>query len=231
MPKPYGKLFRLVLSVVLLLGTPLAVVMLLNAVHQEAPSSDRRPAELDYRPRRPLDLSGNGAFISSLNSWKSDGSLEEVSAAWTGLADRDVAAIDHFLTTLNPADGNRTIQVLLNKAVLYNWKGEPGKASEVLVQAQARAEREPALAEKWRYTLIFARGVTAMRRGENENCVDCRGACSCILPIDPSAFHTNPAGSRLAIQPFHGVSRPVSRRFRSPMAAQRRSHDAGGISR
>ena len=192
MPRPYGKLFRLVLSIVLLIGVPLAVVILMNASHQDAPSSDRGPVALDYRPRRPLDLSGNGAFISSLNPWKGDGSLEGVSAAWIGLADRDIAAINHFLTTLSPADGNRTVQVLLNKAVLYNWKGDPDKADEVLEAAQARAEREPPLAEKWLYTLIFARGVTALRRGENENCVSARGVCSCILPIDPSAFHTNP---------------------------------------
>ena len=41
-----------------------------------------------------------------------------------------------------------------------------------------------------------------MRRGENENCIECRGESSCILPISPAAVHTNPTGSRLAIQHF-----------------------------
>ena len=41
-----------------------------------------------------------------------------------------------------------------------------------------------------------------MRRGENENCLDCRGESSCILPIAPAAVHTIPAGSRLAIRHF-----------------------------
>ena len=50
--------------------------------------------------------------------------------------------------------------------------------------------------------MIFLQGVSAMRRGENENCIACRGESSCIVPLAPSAIHTNPAGSRLAIQHF-----------------------------
>ena len=44
--------------------------------------------------------------------------------------------------------------------------------------------------------------VTALRRGETENCVMCRGESSCILPISAAAVHTIPAGSRLAIRHF-----------------------------
>jgi len=44
--------------------------------------------------------------------------------------------------------------------------------------------------------------VAALRRGENENCIACRGESSCILPISPAAVHQNPAGSRLAINHF-----------------------------
>ena len=51
-------------------------------------------------------------------------------------------------------------------------------------------------------TVIYVQGVTALRRGENENCIMCRGESSCILPISPAAVHTNPAGSRLAIEHF-----------------------------
>ncbi|HLJ11765.1 MAG TPA: CRTAC1 family protein, partial [Planctomycetaceae bacterium] len=43
---------------------------------------------------------------------------------------------------------------------------------------------------------------TALRQGENENCIMCRGESSCILPISPAAVHTNPDGSRLAIRHF-----------------------------
>src|SRR5581483_5662324 len=48
----------------------------------------------------------------------------------------------------------------------------------------------------------YYQGLTALRRGETDNCILCRGESSCILPIVPSAVHTRPAGSRLAIQHF-----------------------------
>src|SRR5262249_29230591 len=59
-----------------------------------------------------------------------------------------------------------------------------------------------ALDEQWGYSIIYFQGVTALRRGENDNCLDCRGESSCILPITPAAIHTNPQGSRLAIRHF-----------------------------
>jgi ASPIC and UnbV/FG-GAP-like repeat len=63
-------------------------------------------------------------------------------------------------------------------------------------------QRHDELADASLYTIIFQQGVVAMRRGETENCVMCRGESSCILPIAPSAVHTNPEGSRLAIRHF-----------------------------
>ncbi|MDR3632443.1 MAG: CRTAC1 family protein, partial [Isosphaeraceae bacterium] len=44
--------------------------------------------------------------------------------------------------------------------------------------------------------------VCSLRRGENENCIMCRGESSCILPISPAAVHRNPRGSRTAIKHF-----------------------------
>ncbi len=41
-----------------------------------------------------------------------------------------------------------------------------------------------------------------MRRGEDENCIECRGEGSCIFPIARSAKHVNPAGARLAVKHF-----------------------------
>ena len=52
------------------------------------------------------------------------------------------------------------------------------------------------------YRIIYFQGVTALRRGENDNCIMCRGESSCILPIAPAAVHTKPEGSRLAIRHF-----------------------------
>ena len=53
------------------------------------------------------------------------------------------------------------------------------------------------------YTVIYYQGVTALRRGETDNCVLCRGESGCILPISASAVHTNPIGSQTAIQHFN----------------------------
>ena len=51
-------------------------------------------------------------------------------------------------------------------------------------------------------SVIYCQGVSALRRGENENCIMCRGESSCIVPISSAAVHTNPTGSRLAIKHF-----------------------------
>jgi hypothetical protein len=76
------------------------------------------------------------------------------------------------------------------------------KAYEVLEQIRARLEDDAKLKSKALYTIIYIQGLTALRRGENENCILCRGESSCIIPISPSAVHTHPEGSRLAIKHF-----------------------------
>src|SRR5262249_6928669 len=73
---------------------------------------------------------------------------------------------------------------------------------EVLQEARRRVEGSDSLAQRWLYTLVFFQGVVGLRRGENENCIDCRGEGACIFPLRPSAIHANPAGSRLAIRHF-----------------------------
>jgi hypothetical protein len=64
------------------------------------------------------------------------------------------------------------------------------------------AEADDSVAAEWLYTIIYFQGVTALRRGENDNCIMCRGESSCILPIVPAAVHTKPEGSRAAIVHF-----------------------------
>ena len=45
-------------------------------------------------------------------------------------------------------------------------------------------------------------GIVALRRGELENCLECVGPSSCILPIEADAIHQKQAGSREAIEHF-----------------------------
>jgi hypothetical protein len=94
------------------------------------------------------------------------------------------------------------IQLLLFKAALFLYDGHALKAYGVLEDAREKAEASDELKKKWLYTIVFFQGVAGLRRGETENCIDCRGEGACIFPLRPSAVHTNPAGSRLAIKHF-----------------------------
>ena len=87
------------------------------------------------------------------------------------------------------------------------------------------------MASEWLYTIIYFQGVTALRRGENDNCIMCRGESSCILPIAPAAVHTNPDRLAAGDPAFHRVPRAVPRRPGSPLAAEPGPHDAGRVSR
>jgi hypothetical protein len=82
------------------------------------------------------------------------------------------------------------------------YEGEPQKAYAVLQRARKLAKSSRDLEAEWLYTIIYFQGVAGLRRGENENCVECRGAGACIFPLRPTAVHTRPAGSRLAIRHF-----------------------------
>ena len=77
------------------------------------------------------------------------------------------------------------------------------------------SQSEDAIADKALYTLIYLQGVTALRRGETDNCVMCRGESSCILPIAPAAVHTRRDRFPPGDPPLHRVSREVSRTIRT----------------
>ena len=140
-------------------------------------------------------------FLRALPRWKPDSTLEEVSAIWQGIGDRSVGRIDEILNNPAVSSGER-VQLLVKKATLLNYDGKPERAYEVLAEARSLVETDRALMRDGLYTVIFLQGVTALRRGETDNCVMCRGESSCILPIAPAAQHTIPTGSRLAIRHF-----------------------------
>src|SRR5262249_46475790 len=109
------------------------------------------------------------------------------------------------LDRVMPASGindSLRLKILLGKAAAYNFDGDTEHAYELLAEARRWVEQNDALADLGLYSVIFMQGVTALRRGETENCVMCRGESSCILPIAAAAVHTNPTGSRLAICHF-----------------------------
>jgi hypothetical protein len=154
-----------------------------------------------YQPRKDVDTSGYGTILNNFGPWKPDSSLKELADLWRNPGRRGLALIDQQVAQNMPS-GTARINALVIKASMFNWEGEPNQALKVLEEARALVEAEPLLASECLYSIIFMQGVTALRCGENENCVLCRGESSCILPISPAAVHTKQRGSRLAIQYF-----------------------------
>jgi hypothetical protein len=184
-----------------LLAVGAAIIAALKySIGSAAPS--RAPGrKIAYQPRKPMDTGGFTALLPRLKPWSRDGSLEEVRNAFQGAGHANIALIDKILAHPELPD-ERKIVYLLMKTALYNYEAQPAKALEVLNETRSWLQGKDSLAAQWLYSVVYFEGVTALRRGENDNCIDCRGESSCIFPISPSAVHTNPYGSRLAIQHF-----------------------------
>ncbi len=148
-----------------------------------------------------IDNSGFLIVSSMLPKWKPEASLQEISEIWRGAGYRAILELDKRLADPAQSDEDR-VATLFMKASLFNFEGETEKAYQVLQDLRSFIARNERLAAPAMASVIYLQGVTAMRRGENENCIMCRGESSCILPISPAAVHTNPAGSRLAIAHF-----------------------------
>jgi ASPIC and UnbV/FG-GAP-like repeat len=170
-----------------------------SALSVVIPLSETRK-QLIFQPRKPLETS---AFFASLTHlrWPLGASLEEIRDNWRGVDERMLEELDKALPAPGKSDSQRLL-VLLSQAAVFNYKGETKRAYDLLEQTRSWVEKSDALAELGLYTVIFFQGVAALRIGENENCVMCRGESSCIVPIVPAAIHTNPAGSRLAVRHF-----------------------------
>jgi hypothetical protein len=152
-----------------------------------------------YRPRLLLDTSGGGVAYARIMPWKDPTSFKEIRDAWANFGHRLIAQTDAGLPRLAVSD---KCKALIFKASMFMFEGEPKQAYQTLQEARSLAESSPSLAEELLYTLILYQGVAGLRQGENDNCLQCRGEGACIFPIRATAVHTNPAGSRLAIQYF-----------------------------
>ena len=118
-----------------------------------------------------------------------------------------------------------------SRAAIFQYDGDPKRCSQALEEIRPWLAERDALAQQWFYTLIYFQGVSAMRLGENENCILCRGESSCIVPINAAAVHTKPEGLARRHRVFHRIPRAVSRRHRGQVALERGPHDPGRVSR
>jgi len=199
MTSPVHHRFRGSLMFVLAVSVPVVFGLWFGSTSLDPTTTD--PPKRHFKPRRPLDTSGYGAVVNRISSGSAGPSLDQIAASWRGAGDRFRAQIDSDLGH-GGMPPSQHLWALLTKASLLNYDGQPDKAYTVLEEARRLAEDAPALSEAWLYTVVAFQGVTALRRGETDNCVLCRGESSCILPLAPAAVHTRPTGSRLAIKHF-----------------------------
>ncbi len=156
-----------------------------------------------FRPRMDLDISGYGSLVGSVPAWNVDASLETIAALWTQPGLKLIPAIDADLKSARTrGDTLKILSLSIHEARLFASEGEVRRSEEILREVRSLIEADEKLAREWLYTITYLQGVIALRRGENDNCIACRGESSCILPIAPAAIHTIPDGSRLAIRRF-----------------------------
>jgi hypothetical protein len=167
------------------------------------PSIAGAEATDNFQPRVSVDSSGFNSLMSTVEPWEPTASLQRIAEIWKKAPSQAISNLAPLLQ--NAIDEEHWLsasEYLINKSVLLNSEGEPKRAYEALQDARSLCNKYDAMARKTLYTFIYLQGVAAMRIGENENCIECRGESSCILPISPAAVHAIPTGSRLAIQHF-----------------------------
>lgn len=209
---PTGKPFRAsgfflgILAVGAITGVIGAVILVRSpsappAIRGAAAATDKQP--IQFQPRSTLDDGGYLLIEQQLaGEWPPDSTLAQLGQRYQGLAQKGIENLKARLTDAAALDDANALQSHFLLATLYNSEGEPEHAAECLIAARKAAEASDTLAAESLYSLIFLQGVTELRRGENENCILCRGESSCILPISKAAQHTFPEGSTKAIEYF-----------------------------
>ena len=184
-----------------LIGIALVVLLLGSHGILARRSSGTSEARRSFEPRGRMDSSGFTSVVENLPRWRPESTLAELSTTWKDVGRANITEIDGALA--NPAvRASDRYMLVLTKAMFLNYEGDPRAAYDLLAQTRSWIESEPDLAAQGLYTLIYFQGVTALRRGETDNCVMCRGESSCIVPIAPAAVHSDTTGSRLAITHF-----------------------------
>ncbi|WP_165073747.1 CRTAC1 family protein [Paludisphaera rhizosphaerae] len=175
-----------------------AVAAGMRMMHPQAAAWTMEKRPLNYQKRLPIDASGFALIVAAASPWEPTASPAEVRKHWLDVARREIAAIEKVEASANLPTPNR-INNALTRATLLLADGDPAAAGEALAKARAAAESDDVLAARILPTLVYLQGVAALRKGENDNCVMCRGESSCILPISEAARHTKTAGSKAAV--------------------------------
>ncbi len=182
-----------------------------------------------FLPRHtPLDTSGFGALPYVMPPWKPDASLEEICQTWQRAGFKGVHVVDQRLAAADRAKGAIVADMIL-KAALLNYEGETEQSYKLLQHLRSIVEADDQLARGSLGSVIYFQGVDAMRIGENENCIMCRGETSCILPIAPRRRPHQSSRLSPGDQTLHGIPPTVSRRPRGSLVTQSGSYDVGRV--
>ncbi len=182
----------MLLGGVVVLGAAAAFVFLRPGPTPAPAATTPAPPAAEHKPRQDIETSGFLAVFGSIERWRPDASLDDYAAAYTNAIPRGHSSLDLYAQRgFNPRVG-------IQRANLFHAGGEPTNAGKALAELRQQIMGTPAEHE-WLYTVVYYQGLSALRAGENDNCVMCRGQSACIFPIAPAAIHTNPAGSRGAI--------------------------------
>ena len=181
---------------------------------QAATRSPRRPPPTSVPrsdPSLPLfsenfiDDSGNTTVARYSLPIEDRRSLTQCYKSAEGRARRGISDLQSQLDQLareqpRPPDyQDREVMLQTFMGILHMYDGQFREAGSWFEKAAAENHELP---RELRANLRALQGLASLRRGEIENCVACLGPSSCIFPIDRSAVHQFPDGSRDAVRWF-----------------------------
>jgi hypothetical protein len=172
----------------------------------EASSESGQPAVFDVI----LEKFEDGGYQTACRFMvpiRDPGSLQELREAIRGRGRRGITALRAQYDHLRP-DARASREQVLKKisleqsiGLLYLYEGKFFEASTWFEKA-LESSRAPEVPVKTRTRLMALLGISALRRGEVENCLECVGPSSCIFPIASEAVYRNQAGAREALKWF-----------------------------
>ena len=137
-----------------------------------APRSERK--KLAYQARKAIDTGGFNVVLPMLKAWPRDASMAAISEQFRGVGHRDVEELDRMLASAELPDHRRIVLTLM-KAGLSSTRASQIGPRMSWTRPGHGSSRTTHMAEQWLYTVIYLQGVTALRRGENDNCIDVPG--------------------------------------------------------
>ncbi len=149
-----------------------------------------------------FDDSGYFFGVMFTNEPSDPGSLDEISSNVGTRASRGVSYLKQVLANVPHDEADSALQITQLHLAIGGLYMYDGKFTDAKREFEAARDAEPNSGDLLRANYEALLGVTALRRGEVENCVECRNEESCIFPLAAGAFHQKTSGSREAMARF-----------------------------